>query len=93
MAEAISGWNSSMTENRSSVLIPFAPPVVMPMTASDPRFTSDRICRNVLKSPTGIPSSRRAWICTTAAPAFAASMACCEICSGLAGKYGDMDGV
>ena len=78
--------NSSITENRSSVLMPFAPPVVIPITASVSSFMAVRIWRNVSKSPTGIPSARRAWMCTTAAPALDASIACCAICSGLAGK-------
>ena len=71
-----------------------APPVVMLITQSLRRRTTGRIFPNASGDWSGWPvSGSRACRWTMAAPASAAPMAASAICSGVTGKYGDIDGV
>ena len=82
-SEHSSGLNAPRRGVRSSSVIPWPPPVVMLITASQRERISGRNCANTSGSGVGRPvSGSRACRCRIAAPASAAPIAWSAICSG-----------
>lgn len=94
LRDAISGRKRSGGARRSSSVIFVEPPLVMLMTASVFALIRGRNSANAAGSAVGRPS-RGSLACRwrIAAPASAASMACCAISCGASGRCGDIDGV
>ena len=66
---ASSGFSTSMTRSRSSIVCPVAPPVVIEITASLSSLMPEQYSRKTPGSEMGLPSSgSRAWRWMTAAP-------------------------
>ena len=90
----ISGLASSGAASRSASDMPSPPPVVMFSTASVDCLIVGRKRMNTAGSGVGSPvSGLRACRWMIAAPASAASMLACAICSGVIGSASDMLGV
>src|SRR5215510_4950812 len=94
LSEHISGDNVVAAEMRCSTVMVTAPPVVMFTIASQLCLMRGRNCMKMFGSGLGRPSlGSRACRCRMAAPAWAASIACSAIWSGVIGNASDMVGV
>src|SRR6185436_18983002 len=94
LSEHISGDSVVAAEMRCSTVMVTAPPVVMFTMESQLCLMRGRNCMKIFGSGLGRPSlGSRACRCRMAAPACAASIACCAIWSGVIGRASDMVGV